>query len=127
MLKPTDIQSKEFEIKMRGYDRDEVDDFLDAIIKDMTILYRDNAELTSRIKKLNDDISVYEAKKSEIDKSLELTKYQCEEMKKNAHLEAKQIIDKAKNDAVSSMHSIENGKVRMKVLLTEMLDKLNNM
>ncbi len=127
MLKPADIQSKEFETKMRGYDRDEVDDFLDAIIKDMTVLYRDNAELTSRIKKLNDEISVFQAKQSEIEKSLELTKYQCEEMKKNAHIEAKQIIDKAKNDAESSLHSMENGKLRMKAILTEMLDKLNNM
>lgn len=127
MLKPADIQSKEFETKMRGYDRDEVDDFLDVIIKDMTVLYRDNAELTSRIKKLNDEISVFQAKQSEIEKSLELTKYQCEEMKKNAHIEAKQIIDKAKNDAESSLHSMENGKLRMKAILTEMLDKLNNM
>lgn len=127
MLKPSDIQSKEFEVKMRGYDRDEVDDFLDLVIKDMTILYRDNAELTSRIKALNEEISVYQAKESEIEKSLELTKYQCEEMKKNAHYEAKQIIERAKNDAESSLHSMENGKLRMKALLTELLDKVNSL
>ncbi|MGM9936876.1 MAG: DivIVA domain-containing protein, partial [Candidatus Ornithomonoglobus sp.] len=32
MLKPIDIQNKEFEKKFKGYDCDAVDDFLDLII-----------------------------------------------------------------------------------------------
>ena len=127
MIRPEDIQSKEFEIKMRGYDRDEVDDFLDAIIEDMSTLYEDNTELTKRVQRLSDEIAGLKAQSAEVQKSLELTKYQCEEMKKNARIEAKQIIDKANNDAASIMHSIENNKLRMKAICNEMLEHINKM
>lgn len=33
-LTPLDIHNKEFNVKMRGYDQDQVNDFLDQIIKD---------------------------------------------------------------------------------------------
>ena len=49
MLKPIDIREKQFEIKMRGYDREQVDDFLDQIMQDMATLYKDNASLTEEI------------------------------------------------------------------------------
>ena len=127
MLKPTDIQEKEFEIKMRGYDRDQVDDFLDELIRDFTVLYRDNAELTSRLKAANEELAEHRGKAAEVEKSIELARYQCEEMKKNAHIEAKEIIAKAKVDAESVLHGIENNKQKMKSLCTEFLDKINNM
>ncbi len=127
MLKPTDIQSKEFEIKMRGYDRDQVDDFLDEIIRDITVLYRDNAELTSRLKAANDELSLLRSKEAEVEKSLDLARYQCEEMKKNAQIEAKEIIQQARVDAESVLHNIENNKIKMKALCTEFLEKINNM
>ena len=122
MLKPTDIQSKEFEIKMRGYDRDQVDDFLDEIIRDITVLYRDNAELTSRLKAANDELSLLRSKEAEVEKSLDLARYQCEEMKKNAQIEAKEIIQQARVDAESVLHNIENNKIKMIALFTEFLE-----
>lgn len=127
MLKPTDIQDKEFNIKMRGYDRDEVDDFLDQLIRDFDVLYSDNAELTSRLNAANKELSQLKAREEEIEKSLEYTRYQCEEMKKNAQLEAKEIIRMAKLDAESVLHNIENNKIKMKALCTEFLDKIDNM
>lgn len=127
MIRPEDIQSKEFDVKMRGYDRDQVDDFLDELIDDMSALYSDNSKLTQMVQQLQEELADFRARQTEIDKSLELTKYQCDEMKKNAQLEAKQIIDRAHNDADSALHNVENSKVRMKAICTELLDKLNNM
>ena len=34
VLRPIDIQNKEFEKKIKGYNCDEVDDFLDVVIQD---------------------------------------------------------------------------------------------
>ena len=42
MLRPIDIQNKEFEKKLKGYDCNEVDDFLDAIIQDYELLMKEN-------------------------------------------------------------------------------------
>jgi len=126
MLKPKDIQSREFEIKLRGYDRDEVDDFLDEIIKDMSVLYKDNTELTARVKQLNEEISLLKAKEAESAKSIELAKYQCEEMKKNAQIEAAEIIKKARGDSEDLFRNLESTKRRMREICTEILDKINN-
>lgn len=126
MLKPKDIQSKEFEIKIRGYDRDEVDDFLDEIINDMSVLYKDNTELSARVKQLSEELSVLKAREAESAKTLELTKYQCEEMKKNAQIEASEIIKKARGDSEDLFRNLESTKRRMKEICTEILDKVNN-
>ena len=37
-LTPMDIHNKDFPVKMRGYDQDEVNDYLDQIIKDYEML-----------------------------------------------------------------------------------------
>ncbi len=41
-LTPLDIHNKEFTRGLRGYDQDEVNDFLDQIIKDFEIVIREN-------------------------------------------------------------------------------------
>ena len=126
MLKPVDVQSKEFEVKMRGYDRDQVDDFLDEIIRDFGTLYRDNAELTSKLEAAEAEVSHLKAKSDEVEKSLELARYQCEEMKKNARLEAEAIIQKAKLSTQTVAADIESSKIRMKALCAEFLEKIDN-
>lgn len=124
MIRPSDIQSKEFEIKMRGYDRDEVDDFLDEIIDDMKVLYKDNADLTNELKQVRDELAVLRAKQDEIQKSLELTRYQCEEMKKNARREAEAILSKAGENTDGASADISMEKQRLKDICTEVLEKL---
>lgn len=125
MLKPVDIQEKQFETKMRGYDKDQVDDFLDEIMQDMTTLYRDNTALTQEINDLKAKCAGLSAKEKEVEQSKELVKYQCEEMKKNAQMEAKAIIDNAKADAESILHSIENNKVKIREFCNELLEKID--
>ena len=48
-LSPLDIHNKEFSSKMRGYDKDEVNDFLAQIVKDYSSLIKDNEGLKKRI------------------------------------------------------------------------------
>ena len=49
-LTPLDIHNKEFHTKLRGYDQDEVNDFLDQIIKDYELVLKENAHLTESLK-----------------------------------------------------------------------------
>ena len=44
-LTPLDIQNKVFSNKMRGFDRDEVLDFLDLVARDYEIALQKNLEL----------------------------------------------------------------------------------
>lgn len=124
MLKPIDIREKEFEIKMRGYDREQVDDFLDQIMQDMSVLYKDNSALTEEINTLKLKVSKFEAEKKSMEQSLELTKYQCEEMRKSAKLEAREIIDRAKTSADDILQSIEENKIKITAFCKELLEKV---
>ena len=104
----------------------QVDDFLDEIIRDFETLYRDNAELTSKLEAAEAEVSHLKAKSDEVEKSLELARYQCEEMKKNARLEAEAIIQKAKLSTQTVAADIESSKIRMKALCAEFLEKIDN-
>lgn len=46
-LTPLDIHNKEFSRRIRGYDEDEVNEFLDQVIKDYEIVIRENKEPTT--------------------------------------------------------------------------------
>ncbi|HOB21135.1 MAG TPA: DivIVA domain-containing protein, partial [Candidatus Atribacteria bacterium] len=56
-LTPMDIHNKEFSKAFRGYNEDEVDQFLDEIVEEFERLYKENIELKDRISALNDQIS----------------------------------------------------------------------
>ena len=47
-LTPLDIHNKEFSRRLRGYDEDEVNEFLDQVIKDYEGVIRENKELSNR-------------------------------------------------------------------------------
>ena len=50
VLTPLDIHNKEFPVKMRGYDQDEVNDYLDQIIKDYEMVLKEKRELEKQLK-----------------------------------------------------------------------------
>jgi DivIVA domain-containing protein len=50
-----DILEKDFKSKLRGYDPDEVDKFLDLVIKDYETLYKEIDRLTSELNRTKRD------------------------------------------------------------------------
>jgi len=52
-ITPVDIANKEFPVRMRGYDRDAVDDFLDQVVQEFENLIRENASLREQVESLN--------------------------------------------------------------------------
>jgi cell division initiation protein len=55
-LTPYDIHNKEFKRSFRGYDVDEVNDFLDQIIRDFEILTREKLELQQQMDDLQTEL-----------------------------------------------------------------------
>ena len=49
MLTPLDIENKRFSKTLKGYNVDEVDDFLDQLTIDYEKLYKENAELKEQL------------------------------------------------------------------------------
>lgn len=99
MLRPIDIQNKEFEKKIKGYNCDEVDDFLDVVIQDYEILCKENQMLKDKIGLLTETVERYKQMESTMQKSIDIAKQAAEDARKNAETEANAIISKAKLDA----------------------------
>ena len=50
MLAPHELKNKSFSVVMRGYNRQEVDEYIDFLIENYTNLYRENSELERKLK-----------------------------------------------------------------------------
>lgn len=99
MLRPIDIQNKEFEKKIKGYNCDEVDDFLDVVIQDYELLFKENQTLKDKIALLTETVERYKQMENTMQKSIDIAKAAADDARKNAEAEANAIISKAKLDA----------------------------
>lgn len=99
MLRPIDIQNKDFEKKFKGYNCDEVDNFLDVVIQDFELLFKENQTLKDKIGMLTETVERYKLIEKTMQQSMEMAQQAAEEVRKNAQTEAEAIINKAKLDA----------------------------
>ena len=112
MITPVDIRNKDFPKKMRGYDPDEVDDFLDAVIKDYSALMKENQTLKSKIGMLTKTVENYKSIEESMTRSVEMAKQTAKDMKENASAEAQMIINNAKLDASRLAKQIEDEHIK---------------
>ncbi len=107
MLTPLDIQNQEFDVKLRGYNADEVDSFLDIVGADYEKLYKENADLKKQIKALNEKIDEYKVLEKKLQDSILLAQSASENIKHNATEQASNIIAEANNKAAEIVMSAE--------------------
>ncbi|WP_374043086.1 DivIVA domain-containing protein [uncultured Lactobacillus sp.] len=102
-----DIHNKEFKSRGRnGYDRYEVDSFLDEIVDNygdaldqIVDLKNEVVSLNNKNKDLQAQVDKYNDKKRSINKSLVSAQQNADEMKKRAEAEAKRVVAEAKKQA----------------------------
>ncbi|MCH1623857.1 DivIVA domain-containing protein [Ferdinandcohnia quinoae] len=98
-LTPLDIHNKEFNKGFRGYDEDEVNEFLDQVIKDYEIVIREKKELETKLAELNEKLGHFTNIEETLNKSILIAQETAEEVKRNASKEAKLIIKEAEKNA----------------------------
>lgn len=143
-LTPLDIHNKEFNKGFRGYDEDEVNEFLDQVIKDYETVIREKKELESKLSELNEKLGHFTNIEETLNKSILIAQETAEEVKRNASKEAKLIIKEAEknadriiNESLAKSRKIsfeieelkKQSKVfrnRFKMLVEAQLDMLNN-
>lgn len=106
-----EISNKEFKKAIRGYNEDEVDEFLDKIAEDYENIFKENSALKEKVFVLNEKLEHYSKIESTIQNTLVLAQTAADQSKTNAQKEAdiilrsandtaQKIIDKANNDVV---------------------------
>ncbi|MBS4207695.1 DivIVA domain-containing protein [Bacillus sp. FJAT-50079] len=98
-LTPVDIHNKEFSRGFRGYDEDEVNEFLEQIIKDFELILREKKELEERLSSTSERLGHFNTIEETLHKSIVVAQEAAEEVKGNAQKEAKLIIREAEKNA----------------------------
>ncbi|SER63303.1 DivIVA domain-containing protein [Salipaludibacillus aurantiacus] len=143
-LTPLDIHNKEFTRGFRGYDEDEVNEFLDQVIKDYELAIREKNELYDRVQELEERLDHFSSIETTLNKSILVAQETAEDVKRSADKEAKLIIkeseknaDRIINEALSKSRKISLEieelkkqasvyRTRFKMLLEAQLEMLNN-
>jgi len=119
MLTPLDIHNKEFKRCFRGYSEEEVDEFLDRVIKDYEKLYHDNNELKETIEQLNSKLEHYQQIETTLHNTLVIAQETAEEVKMNAKKETELIIKEAE---IRAQKMIDEAMLKVKRAMAEYED-----
>ncbi len=98
-LTPLDIHNKEFGRSFRGYDEDEVNEFLDQVIKDYEALIRENKELQNRLTTIQERLDHFSTIEETLSKTIIVAQEAADEVKTNAKKEAQLIVKEAEKNA----------------------------
>jgi len=98
-ITPMDIEQQEFSRSFRGYNEEEVDDFLDKIVKDYEELINENVRLNEKIEKMQEKLKEFSEIEETLRSALLNAQKSAEEMKGKVESEAKIIIEKAEMEA----------------------------
>lgn len=120
-LTPMDISNKEFKRGFRGYDTEEVDEFMNEIIENYEDVYKENSRLKEQLSRVNEKLEHYVKIENTIQNTLLLAQNAAEQARessqkeselliRNANDTAKKILDKAHNDVISINDEFETVK-----------------
>lgn len=98
-LTPLDIHNKEFSRRLRGYDEDEVNEFLDQVIKDYEIVIRENKELHNQMMSIQERLDHFVHIEETLSKTIIVAQEAADEVKNNAKKEAQLIIKESEKNA----------------------------
>ncbi len=94
-ISPLDIQQKQFPIKFRGFDVEEVYAFLELVREEMEELLRENASLKEQTHRSENQIKEYRDMENTLRETLMTAQQMVEDYKVNARKEAELIIKEA--------------------------------
>lgn len=110
MITPVEIQSKAFKSGI-GYDKKDVDGFINEILENYEELYRSNVEMKDKINMLNEGLQHYKNIEASLQKALVLAEKTSEETIRTAELKAQTIemeaVNKAKEHTADAKHELE--------------------
>lgn len=106
-ITPNEISNKEFKKVFRGYDIDEVDDFLDQILEDYEKLYKECMTQKEKIDSLNEKLEQYSNIETTLQSTLILAQGAADQAKEAAKKESELIIKNAQEQATDIINKAQ--------------------
>lgn len=107
MITPVDLENKEFKKSFRGYDVEEVEEFLAELSKDYARVYRENASMKDKNAMLADTVENYKEMEETMRSAIISAQRTSEEILRNAHEQADTIVREAKVHAQELINEAE--------------------
>ena len=112
---------KKFNTAFRGYDKNQVTEYLDNIIKEYEVLLNSKKEVDQENNDLKSKLTHYENIESTLNRAIMIAESACDGIKRTARIEAESLINDAKrnanrivNDALLKAEQIENSASNLK-------------
>jgi cell division initiation protein len=94
-ITPLDIQQKQFPMKFRGFDVEEVYAFLEVIREEMEDLLRENASLKENVQRVESQLKEHRDMETTLRETLMTAQQMVEDYKTNARKEAELVVKEA--------------------------------
>ena len=114
-----EIKDKTFGTRFRGFDPEEVDEFLDIIVRDYEDLVRSNHDKDLHIKSLEERLSYFDEMKDSLSQSVLIAQDTAERVKQAANERSNNIIQQAEQ---SAQRLLEEAKYKANEILRQAAD-----
>ncbi|MHB1455911.1 MAG: DivIVA domain-containing protein [Armatimonadota bacterium] len=98
-IKPIDIQNTSFSSKLRGYDKEEVDEFLRQVVESFNESLELNVRLNEKLSMLESEVIRFKEIENSLNSVLILAQKAADDLRTNAKTEADLIVREAKASA----------------------------
>lgn len=122
-LTPEDIQSKQFHVRFRGFDVEEVDGFLEQAAENFLMLIEENRTLKAKIEAMAKDLEIFKQDESSFKNAILSAQKVVDEMKKKSRSEANRMLMQA-NAEVTQLKDEANREI---AALEAKVDQLKGM
>ena len=119
-ITPLDIQQKQFPMKFRGFDVEEVYAFLEVIREEMEELLRENANLKENVQRTEVQIREFKDMESTLRETLMTAQQMVEDYKINARKEAELLIKEAEFRAENMIKESHEKVIKIHEDITDM-------
>ncbi len=112
-ITPLDIQQKQFPIRFRGFDVEEVYAFLEIVREEMENLLRENASLKEQIQRLESQLKEYRDMETTLRETLMTAQQMVEEYRNNARKQAELMIKEAELKAEQMVREAQDKVIKI--------------
>ncbi len=119
-LTPNDIHNKEFHRGFRGYAENEVDEFLDEVVREFEVLLRERQELRLQAEEAEQRLSRFQELEEHLQRALVVAQQTADEVRQNAQREAELITREAQQRAEQLM---DEARAQLKILEHDLLER----
>ncbi|WP_347300271.1 DivIVA domain-containing protein [Dolosigranulum savutiense] len=121
-MKSNDILNRSFNVKLRGFDKEEVRAFLSKVADEVYELQQEKKELERKLELASDEISDYEGKQDALNRSIVVAQDAADRLKEEAHNEANHLIAQAEADAKALEQAAEK---KVQAMMKEAIAKVH--